>query len=155
MGFTWDKPDGSLSSRIDLIGCPFSWAPFVNSVSILPCPLSDHSSVVLDVSIPQSIPRGPGKWVLNISILNDSDFISSIKSFWATWRLRKRSFSSLQGWWDRGKEIIKGMTIKHFCKISRQRAQRRNLLGKLASHLKCKVDSGFLSCWEVLESVKS
>ena len=25
----------------------------------------------------------------------------------------------------------------------------------LASHLKCKVDTGFLSCWEVLESVKS
>ena len=83
MGFTWDKPDGSLSSRIDIIGCPYSWEPFVNSVSIFPCPLSDHSPVVLDVSIPQSIPRGPGKWILNISILNDSDYISSIKSFWA------------------------------------------------------------------------
>ena len=87
MGFTWDKLDGSLSFRIDIIGCPYSWVPFVNSVFILPCPLSNHSSVVLDVSIPQSIPRGPGKWILNTSILNDSDYISSIKSFWATWHL--------------------------------------------------------------------
>ena len=145
MGFTWDKPDGSLSSRIDTIGCSYSWAPFVNSVSILPYPLSDHSSVVLDASIPESIPRGPGKWILNISTLNDADYVSSIKSFWVIWRLRKYSFSSLQGWWDRGKEIIKGITIKRCCKISRERAQRRDLLVNLASHLKCKVDAGFLS----------
>ena len=55
----------------------------------------------------------------------------------------------------KGDNLFKGITIEHCCKISRERAQRRNLLVKLASHLKCKVDSGFLSCWEVLESVKS
>ena len=32
------KPDGSISSRIDLTGCPYAWAPFVNSCSIIPCP---------------------------------------------------------------------------------------------------------------------
>ena len=25
VAFTWLKPDGSYSSRIDLFGCPFSW----------------------------------------------------------------------------------------------------------------------------------
>jgi len=40
LGFTWDKPDGSLSSRIDFVGCPYSWASSVSSCEIFICPLS-------------------------------------------------------------------------------------------------------------------
>ena len=36
--FTWFRPDGALASRIDLIGCPYAWVPYVSSVDILPCP---------------------------------------------------------------------------------------------------------------------
>ena len=50
-GYTWDKPDGSISSRIDFIGCPYAWAPFANSCSIIPCPFSDHSLVSLNITV--------------------------------------------------------------------------------------------------------
>ena len=59
--FTWSRPDGSLSSRIDLIGVPLAWTPFISSCSICPCPFSDHSHVSLTASIPDVIPRGPGR----------------------------------------------------------------------------------------------
>ena len=37
-GLTWTKTDGSLSSRIDLIGCPYIWVTSVSTCDILPCP---------------------------------------------------------------------------------------------------------------------
>lgn len=50
--FTWSRPDGTLSSRIDYIGCPYPWIHRVSFCDILPCPFSDHSSVLLHVTIP-------------------------------------------------------------------------------------------------------
>jgi len=102
VAFTWLKPDGSVSSRIDLIGCPHSWLHRVHSCVILSCPFSDHSAVTLKVSIPKPIPRGPGRWKLNTSILADVDFIASVKIFWSAWRLKKCSFDFLLSWWDHG-----------------------------------------------------
>lgn len=110
---TWMRPDGSVSSRIDLIGCPFSWLHCVSSCEILPCLYSDHSAVSFGCSIPLPLPRGPGRWKLKFSILKDGDFISSIDDFWKSWKLRKSSFPSLQAWWDRDKEHIKGLAVRH------------------------------------------
>ena len=57
-GYTWLKPDGSISSRIDMIGCPVSWLHLVEDISVFPCPYSDHSALVLDVSTSSTMPRG-------------------------------------------------------------------------------------------------
>ena len=92
--FTWLRPDGSSSSSIDLIGCPSSWLHLVASCEILPCPLSDHSAVVLQCAVPVPFPRGPGRWILNMSTLLDADFCSSIHNFWCVWKLKKTSFPS-------------------------------------------------------------
>ena len=78
VGFSWMRSDGSLSSRIDLIGCPFSWVHHVASCDLLPCPFSDHSAVLFTCPIPEPLARGPGRWQLNTSILSDSDFVSAI-----------------------------------------------------------------------------
>ena len=50
-GFTWSKRDGSLASRIDLVGCPYPWISFVSSADILPCPYSNHSALHLSWSL--------------------------------------------------------------------------------------------------------
>ena len=62
--YTWLKPDGSLSPHIDLIGFPSTWLHLVSSFSIVPCHFSDHNAVFLGFSIPESFPRGPGRWKL-------------------------------------------------------------------------------------------
>ena len=51
--FTWTKWDGSISSRIDLIGVPNSWVSFISSSTICPCPFSDHSMVSPSFSTPE------------------------------------------------------------------------------------------------------
>ena len=75
--YTWLKPDGSLSSRIDLIGFPSTWLHLVSSCSIVPCPFSDHDAVFLGFSIPESFPRGSGRWELKVSIFRDPVFFSN------------------------------------------------------------------------------
>ena len=151
--FTWTRPDGSLASRIDLIGCPSAWLPFVSSADILPCPFSDHSAVSLTWSLPGSISRGPGLWKLNCSVLDDPDYVDLISSFWLSWQSRRLSFSSPLLWWDRGKSRIKGLTISFCNNRSQAKRQEHDLLSRLAAHLKCKIDSGATSSLPVYYSV--
>ena len=81
-GFSWCRSDGSVASRIDLIGCPTSWLSFTHSCVLSPCPFSDHSAVVFDCSLPACIPRGPGRWKLNVSVLESPEYVDAIRSFW-------------------------------------------------------------------------
>ena len=109
------RRDGLLASRIHLFGSPLSWAHEVHTCDFVPCPYSDHVAVVLRVSPPVQLFRGPGRWKLNSSIFRDPDFSSIIESFWASWRRRKKDFRSIQLLWDRGKERLKGLAIA-FCR---------------------------------------
>ena len=154
-GSSWSRRDGSLASRIDLIGCPYPWLHHVVSCDLLPCPFSDHSAVLLECPIPEPLPRGPGRWKLNVSILKDQDFISAVTDFWASWRLAKASFCSLQAWWDRGKEKIKGIAVNFCVRKARDSNQSRSLLVNLSNHLKAKIDLGQVSLLGVFESVQS
>ena len=152
--FTWSKPDGTLSSRIDLIGCPFPWLHHISSCSNLPCPYSDHSGVLCVCAIPVPLPRSPGLWKLNVSILEEPDFIELIEHFWQSWRLNKPS-SSLQSWWDRGKSHIRGIRLRYCSRRSMLRKTSSSLLDSLACHLKSGVDAGMVSLLDMYEKVLS
>ena len=117
----WLRPDGTLSSRIDFIGCPYSWIHLVQSCDMLACPFSDHCAVVLSVPIPEPTPREPRRWKFNILILKDADFRASVSDFWAGWRTKKPSFDSLQLSWDVGKNHLKSLAIKSCNSKTKQR----------------------------------
>ena len=59
-GFSWTRPDGTVSSHIDLIGCPYVWVASMSSCDFVPCPLSDHCAVLVSVFVPGIVPPGPG-----------------------------------------------------------------------------------------------
>lgn len=152
-GFTWMSSDGSVSSRIDLIGCPYVWVPSVSSCDILPCPYSDHCAVLLRVTVPDVVPPGPGLWKLNISILEEEEYVRQVGEFWSNWRGRKSQFPSLGKWWEEGKSRIKGLSIRYCCSKSSASSVRRDLLSRLSAHLKERVDNGHLSLVGVYQSV--
>ena len=58
-GFTWNRWDGRLASRIDLVGCPYPWVASVSACDIIPFPLSDHCALLFSVSIPDAAPPPP------------------------------------------------------------------------------------------------
>ena len=140
--FSWFRRDGALASRIDLIGCPLAWLPFVSSADILPCPYSDHSVLSFSCSLPSVVPPGPGLWKLNVSVLEDDDYSYLVSDFWCNWRRRRQSFRSLVEWWDEGKARIKGLTINYCKQRSQSKRLERDILDRLATHLKVSVDAG-------------
>ena len=64
---------------IDFIGLLSTWLYLVSSCSIAQYPFSDHDAVFLGFSIPESFPRGPGRWKLNVSILRDCLFSNCLR----------------------------------------------------------------------------
>ena len=143
--FTWNRWDGQLASRIDLVGCPYPWVSSVSSCDIIPFPFSDHCALLFSLTIPDVIPPGPGLWKLNISVLQDSAYIKLITDFWFTWRRSQNDFPSLSDWWELGKHKIKELTINYCSKKAKERRAER-ALSRLADHLKSQVDLGRLSC---------
>ena len=144
--FTWTKSDGSIASRIDLCGVPYVWVPSVSACDIIPCPFSDHCGLLLSLSIADFVPPGPGLWKLNTSILSEEEYYNLIADAWHNWPSFVPRFPSLAKWWEEGKSLIKGLTIKYCCERSRVRSGNRDLLVRLVDHLKAKVDGGFSSC---------
>ena len=106
-----------------------------------------------ELTIPAPIPRGPGRWRLNVSLLRDDAFVSAVESFWAAWKTQKCSFPSLLAWWDRGKERIKGIAIKFSTRKKKTETSSRDLLSALANHLRGRIDSGSTSLLDVYERV--
>lgn len=147
------RPDGAYASRIDFFGCPVSWVSGVSSCDLLICPYSDHSAVYTELVIPSCTPRGPGRWRLNVSLLNEEAFTTEIESFWAFWRSRKGSFPTLQAWWDRGKERIKGIAVRYSAHRKKTDVSSYSLLTALADHLRKRLDSGLVSLLDVYENV--
>ena len=118
----------------------------MSSCDIIACPFSDQCPIVLSVCVPEVPSHGPGVWKLNLSVLNDPEYFSLISNFWSDWRAAHPRFPTLTKWWDKGKSIIEGLTIRYCCVRSSQRSQHHSLLSSLADHLKCCVDAGFISC---------
>lgn len=125
--FTWTRWNSTLASRIDLIRVPYVWVSTVSSYDILPCPFSDDSAVLLSVSVPDTVPPGPGLWKLITSILEDDDYVNIISDFWFTWRASIHHLPTLAKWWEEGKSRIKGLTICYCCSRSSPQSRERPL----------------------------
>ena len=145
-GFTWTRADGSIASRIDLCGVPFVWVSSVSSYDIVSCPLSDHCALLLSLSIPDVITPGPGLWKLNTSILSEEEYYNLLAAAWLNGCLSIFRFPSLAKWWEEGKSLLKGLTIRYCCERSRSCSTNRDLLVRLIENLKAKIDSGSSSC---------
>ena len=105
------------------------------------------------VSIPDVVSLGPGLWKFNVSILEEEVYVGLFTNFWKDWQHQKHRFPSLAKWWEAGKSGIKGLSIR-FCSLrSSAFSVKRDILSKLASHLKEKVDAGFLSLFQTYQSV--
>ena len=120
--FTWLSPDGSVSSCIDYVGCPYVWVSSVSSCDIVPCPCSDHCAVILRVSVPDVVPPDPGLWKLNISVLEEEEYVNLISNFSTSWRGQRHLFPSLDKWWEDGKSCVKGLSIHYCCSRSLTRS---------------------------------
>ena len=122
------------------------WVPSVSSCDIVACSFSEHCAVVMSDRVPEVPSHSPGVWKFNLSVLNDPEYICVISNFLSAWRAAQPRFPTLAKWWDKEKSIIKGLTIRYCCVRSSEQSQHLSLLSRLADHLKCRVEAGFISC---------
>ena len=134
--FTWHSPNVGVDirSRLDRIYAHTDILENVNEVAIVPFSWSDHDMVTMKFSVPGHMNRGPGYWKLNTLLLQDSEYLEWIKSFWHEWRTQKNKFDSLTQWWDSGKRRIQQISIWYARdKNKLRRAQRDEIARKLQS----------------------
>ena len=124
----------------------------VELCDIIPCPYSDHAAVLLVCPIPVPLPRGPGRWKFNVSLLKEAAFIQEAEAFWASWDLRNPS-SLLHSWWDQGKKRLKGIAIRFSASHEARCNDCRLILTSLACQLKAQIDNGCVSLLDPYESV--
>ena len=105
------------------------------------------------MSLPNVVPPGPGLWKLNTSVLEEEGYVHLISNFWNDWRCQRHLFPSLDKWWEVGKFRIKGLSICYCYSRSSAFSVQRDLLSRLLSHLKVRVDNGQLSLVETYQSV--
>lgn len=140
--FTCANASGLISSRLDVIGVPESWASFTQSSSIVPCPFSDHCAVLANITLPAPVEHGPSFWKLNTSLLEDEGYIRLIQNFWARWSTQRNDFSSVQVWWDLGKSWIKQLSIQFSSHRAKQNRALKSQLEQQIANLKTLVDQG-------------
>ena len=65
---------------------------------------------------------------------------------WGRWRQAQTGYPTLAKCWDAGKSRIKGITVAYCSQKAKRESSTRDLLTRLASHLKSRVDAGFVAC---------
>ena len=93
-GFSWTRPDGLISSRIDLIDCPYIWVFSMSSCDFVSCPYSDHCALLFSVFVPGIVLPGDNPFFFVLAWVSVS-ILSSGSSGHLCWL---HSSQSLLGW---------------------------------------------------------
>ena len=118
--------------------------------NIVACSSSDQCALVSSIHVPQVPSPVPGVWKLNLYLLWTTPTL--ISNFWSDWRYMQPRFPILIKWWDKGKSIIKRLSIIHCCDRSSRWSQHRNLLSRLADHLKRRKNASIAGHVQFFES---
>ena len=124
--FTWSNSDHTQASRIDRFLISKSLVSNVLSSEVLPCVLSDHDFVQLEISIGNFSNRRARVWRFNVSLLSDTDFKRVLSRAILDFKAKIPNFSSLRGWWDQLKVEIRNVCIK-FSSRNRKSVNRERI----------------------------
>lgn len=140
--FTWANSDQTQASRIDrfLIAKPL--VPKVSFCGMLPCVLSDHDFVKLELSLDGVLGRGSGIWRLNTSWLADPEFRAFISRVIASFKHKIPDFGSLREWWDGLKAELRSASINFSVRRHKAANQERSTLTKQLIRAKNALHSG-------------
>ena len=124
--FTWSNSEHTQASRIDRFLIAKSLVSNVLSSEILPCVLSDHDFVLLEVLIGNFSNRRACVWRFNNSLLSDVDFKRVLSRAIFDFKAKIPSFIFLRDWWDQLKVEIHNVCIR-FSSRNRKLANRERI----------------------------
>jgi exonuclease III len=98
-------------------------------VEITPAAFTDHLAVVLHMQLPES-PKIQRRflWRMNITLLDDASFSSSLQTQWLKWRREARHYQSKLMWWDRHVKCrLRQFFLREGVKKNREKKDLENL----------------------------
>ncbi|PIK62474.1 pol-like protein [Apostichopus japonicus] len=135
--FTRTASNHKTASRIDRFLLNKQLVRYVKSCSISRYPDSDHDMVELKLDF-TLFPRGPGVWIFNNSILEDTSFCSEIRDLIEREKQKTCYDNNFLQWYDVLKDSLKRTAIK-FTKVkSRLSRTHQRKLRKQINHERAK-----------------
>ena len=123
---------GFIQRRLDYIFISNSLQESVLKTEVLPSVLSDHSPVQISFGNSDCLPKGPGIWKMNNSLLGDADFVNELKQFIDNTTNTLKYLSDNQLKWELLKYEIRKFVIKFSkCKSKKIKKKRTKIENKL------------------------
>lgn len=134
--FTWSNSDHTQVSRIDRVLVSKSLSGKVSLSQILPCVLSDHDFVTLEISL-NCLPNCKNVWKFNSLLLSDPEFKQLMTNKIEKGKLDAHNFSSLGEWWDDLDICISKLSIDFSIRKHKIADAKRAFLMKQLIRAKC------------------
>ena len=124
--FTFVRSD--YGSRIDRFYIK-KLANYINNVKVKHTSLSDHSSILLSLDLPNVKTNGPYYWKMNTSLLDDKKVREDFTQEWDSIKCSINRYDSINIWWELcAKKRIKSFFIKKGKEINQQKYGLLNYL---------------------------
>ena len=120
--YSYHHTDGKSKSRIDRIYVDVSLSGRAEATKLEHSQFSDHKIVRLRMG--NNIERGPGSWIFNTSLLDDSNFCNRMITIFREAEIIKPSYASKKMFWDYLTMLIQSETVQYSVKKSQEKKSR-------------------------------
>ena len=124
--FTWRQKTPKIQCRLDYWFVSNNLCDNVTNVDIKPSVRSDHSAIYLALKYLPEVPKGPSHWKFNTSLLEDDNYVTSLKYKIADWIEIYKNIENLNTKWELLKYEVRKFSISYSKKKKQNRVQREN-----------------------------
>ena len=113
IGFTWSNPSMTIQSRLDYFFIPKFLQKSIQECRIMPNSFSDHAALILTICFnEETVPRGPGYWKFNNSLLSDNEYTALLRSKIPEFVEKYKEVEDKGLFWEMVKMEIRGLTVR-------------------------------------------
>ena len=133
--FSYESKSLQVKSRIDFFLVAKSLVKYVSKVGITVSIAPDHKATYLCLSLPMMIPRGPGFWKFNNTLLNDEVYVAHIRELVPQIHDKYSFVQDKQLFWELLKMEIRENSISFAKQKSRALSKRETEISQRLDHL--------------------
>ncbi|CAH3189030.1 unnamed protein product [Porites lobata] len=125
--YTWSQKSPPVFCRLDYWLISNNLQDFVNTTDIIPAVKTDHAAIELNLTDSNQNSKGPGFWKMNVSLLEDPNYLEELKQNIPLWKTTgSDNLSDKRCIWDWLKYNIRN----HAILFSKKKAKERSAMEK-------------------------
>jgi hypothetical protein len=151
--YSYYHTDGKSKSRIDRIYTGVELSLRVEATHLEFSKFSDHK--ILRLRIGNNVERGPGSWIFNTTLLNDTYFCNKMVNEIRASGNFKHSFTSKRNFWDYLKMNMQSEAIQYSSDIAKEKRHKQYKINRELEELE-QIPSNLLSDYSLrkIENIK-